>query len=106
VRRRVVVKWAFRRKSPPLRRPPPRTARRPETDEDLLVVTADYGNDPTFRGTDHTRERVPLLVVEGAVGSPRALGTRHGFCDVGATAAHWLATEKDGLTGENFLRWA
>ncbi|MCV5926089.1 phosphopentomutase, partial [Escherichia coli] len=31
-------------------------------DDDLLIITADHGNDPTFRGTDHTREYVPLLV--------------------------------------------
>ena len=71
-------------------------------DEDLLIVTADHGNDPTFRGTDHTRERVPLLVVGG--GGPRDLGVRRGFSDVGATAAGWLGVEKDGLPGEAFLR--
>ena len=71
-------------------------------DEDLLIVTADHGNDPTFRGTDHTRERVPLLVVGG--GGSRDLGVRRGFSDVGATAAGWLGIEKDGLPGEAFLR--
>ena len=71
-------------------------------DEDLLIVTADHGNDPTFRGTDHTRERVPLLVVGG--GGSRDLGVRRGFSDVGATAAGWLGVEKDGLPGEAFLR--
>ena len=34
--------------------------------DDLLVITADHGNDPTYSGTDHTRERVPLLVAGGA----------------------------------------
>ena len=72
------------------------------TDEDLLIITADHGNDPTFRGTDHTRERVPLLVVGG--GEPRDLGVREGFYDVGATAAAWLGVEKDGLPGEDFSR--
>jgi phosphopentomutase len=71
-------------------------------DEDLLIVTADHGNDPTFRGTDHTRERVPLLVVGG--GGPRDLGVRRGFSDVGATAAGWLRVEKGGLPGEDVLR--
>ena len=42
-------------------------------EEDLIIITADHGNDPTFKGTDHTRERVPLLVV-GA--EPRDLGVR------------------------------
>lgn len=71
------------------------------TEEDLLVITADHGNDPTFRGTDHTRERVPLLVVGG--GEPRGLGVREGFSDLGATTAYWLGVEKDGLPGESFL---
>ena len=76
------------------------------TDEDLLVVTADHGNDPTFRGTDHTRERVPLLALaDGASGgSSRQLGVRRGFSDLGATAAGWLGVEKGGLPGEDFLR--
>jgi phosphopentomutase len=69
------------------------------TDEDILIITADHGNDPTFKGTDHTRERVPLLVVGG--GEPADLGVREGFSDVGATAARWLGVEKDGLPGES-----
>jgi phosphopentomutase len=75
-------------------------------EEDLLIITADHGNDPTFRGTDHTRERVPLLVVESETGDkgPRDLGVRRGFSDLGATAAGWLGVEKDGLPGEAFLR--
>ena len=72
------------------------------TEEDLLVITADHGNDPTFKGTDHTRERVPLLVV--GAGEPRDLGVRQGFADVGASVAAWLGVESDGLPGESFLR--
>jgi phosphopentomutase len=72
------------------------------TNEDLLIITADHGNDPTFRGTDHTRERVPLLVV-GAT-EPRDLGVRTGFSDVGASVAAWLGVEKVGLPGEDFVR--
>jgi phosphopentomutase len=70
------------------------------TDEDLLIITADHGNDPTFRGTDHTRERVPLLVVGS--GEPKDLGVRTGFSDVGASAAAWLGVENGGLPGESF----
>lgn len=56
---------------------------------DLLVVTADHGNDPTFRGTDHTREYVPILsYAPGRPGMP--LGRRDGFADVGATLARHL----------------
>ena len=69
--------------------------------EDLLVITADHGNDPTFRGTDHTRERVPILVF--GVGEPRDLGVRTGFSKVGASVAAWLGVEKGGLPGTSFV---
>jgi len=71
-------------------------------DQDLLILTADHGNDPTFRGTDHTRERVPLLVVGGA--EKRALGIRDGFADVGATAAGWLGVDRGDLPGNSTLQ--
>jgi phosphopentomutase len=71
------------------------------TAEDLMIITADHGNDPTFRGTDHTRERVPLLVVGG--GEPHDLGIRESFSDVGASVAAWLGVEKDGLPGRSFV---
>ena len=72
------------------------------TEDDLLVITADHGNDPTFKGTDHTRERVPLLVVGGRV--RRGLGIRASFADAGATTAAWLGVEVNGLPGEDVLR--
>ena len=52
--------------------------------EDALILTADHGNDPTTPGTDHTRERVPLLVAGGSVAAGD-LGTRQTFADLGAT---------------------
>ena len=69
--------------------------------DDLLAITADHGNDPTYPGTDHTRERVPLLAVGG--GEPRNLGIRDCFADLGATVAAWLGVEKNDLPGEDFL---
>ncbi|HWS81000.1 MAG TPA: phosphopentomutase [Rubrobacter sp.] len=69
---------------------------------DLLIITADHGNDPTFNGTDHTRERVPLLVVGG--GEPLDLGVREGFSDVGASLAAWLGVEKGRLPGVDLLK--
>lgn len=51
--------------------------------DDLLIVTADHGNDPTFRGTDHTREQVPLIARFN--GFKDALGCRETFADVAAT---------------------
>ena len=55
--------------------------------DDLLVVTADHGNDPTTPSTDHAREYVPLLVTGGSVRPGRDLGTRKTFADLGQTLA-------------------
>ncbi len=68
-------------------------------EQDLMIITADHGNDPTFEGTDHTRERVPVLVVGG---EPHDLGVREGFFDVGASIAAWLGVERGGLPGRSF----
>lgn len=57
-------------------------------DDDLLIVTADHGNDPTFRGTDHTREQVPLMLRYN--GSGGALGSRATFADVAATLSRFF----------------
>ncbi len=67
---------------------------------DLMILTADHGNDPTWAGTDHTREMVPILAFGPDV-APRALGRRR-FADVGATAARWLGLPP-GPHGEAFL---
>ena len=56
-------------------------------DRDLLVVTADHGNDPTTPSTDHAREYVPLLVTGAGVRADRDLGTRKTFADLGQTLA-------------------
>lgn len=57
----------------------------------LLVITADHGNDPTFKGTDHTREFVPLLVYRAGQGRPgRNLGIRRGFFDVAQSLASFF----------------
>lgn len=54
--------------------------------DDLLMITADHGNDPCFRGTDHTRENVPLLVYSPTMNqSNQSLGVRKTFADLGAT---------------------
>lgn len=57
------------------------------TPEDLLIITADHGNDPTYHGTDHTREYVPLLVYSPCFTQARELPVRKTFADVGATIA-------------------
>lgn len=53
--------------------------------DDLVIITADHGNDPTWCGTDHTREEVPVLLLHG--GRSEALGTRTTFADIAATLA-------------------
>ncbi len=55
--------------------------------KDMLIITADHGCDPTFPGTDHTRENVPLLVWGPELESGVDLGTRSSFCDVAITIA-------------------
>ncbi len=65
---------------------------------DLMILTADHGNDPTWTGTDHTRECVPVL---GWGAGPRAVG-RISFADVGASIAAHLGLGQRG-PGRNFL---
>ncbi len=55
--------------------------------DDLLIVTADHGNDPTTPSTDHAREYVPLLVTGPRIRSGADLGTRETFADLGQTLA-------------------
>ena len=59
---------------------------------DAAFITADHGNDPTTPGTDHTRERVPLLAFGPAV-RPAPLGERASFCDLGQTIAAGFGIE-------------
>jgi phosphopentomutase len=59
-------------------------------DDDLLVVTADHGNDPTTPSTDHSREYVPLLITGQAVRAGVNLGVRETFADLAATSADLL----------------
>lgn len=67
--------------------------------DDLLIVTADHGNDPTHTGTDHTREYVPLLVYSPIQKSAVDLGVRSSFADVGATVAHnFNVTSPEGVS--------
>ena len=65
----------------------PRFLRTVEPD-DLVIITADHGNDPTHAGTDHTREEVPLIVLHQ--GRSKDLGTRSSFADVAATLAEYF----------------
>ena len=69
--------------------------------DDLLVLTADHGNDPTWPGTDHTREQVPILLFSPSL-RPAPIGIRPSFADIGETVAHWLGLGP-GRHGRSFL---
>jgi len=74
------------------------------SDGDLLVITADHGNDPTDQSTDHTREYVPLLCASTSGKKNVNLGIRRSFADVGKTAAEFFgAGEAHLLAGQSFL---
>ena len=70
--------------------------------EDMLIITADHGCDPTRPGTDHSREYVPLLVYGTTLNKGVNLGVRSTFADLGATVAEYLKTEPMA-NGKSFL---
>ncbi|MGY3814326.1 phosphopentomutase [Globicatella sulfidifaciens] len=70
-------------------------------EDDLLIITADHGNDPTFTGTDHTREYVPILVYSPSLKEPKELQATH-FADIAATISDNFEVESTGL-GQSFL---
>ena len=67
----------------------------------ILILTADHGNDPTWPGTDHTREQVPILVFSPSL-SQGEIGIRPTFADIGESIAHWLGLVP-GQHGKSFL---
>ncbi|MET3898793.1 phosphopentomutase [Devosia sp. UYZn731] len=69
--------------------------------DDLLILTADHGNDPTWKGTDHTREQIPILVFSPALAQGE-IGIRSTFADIGESIAHWLGLAP-GRHGRSFL---
>lgn len=70
-------------------------------DSDVTLITADHGNDPTTPSTDHSRERVPLLLYGQAIRPNHNLGTRGSFADVSATIAALLGLPWAGA-GQSF----
>ncbi|MCA9799094.1 MAG: phosphopentomutase [Cyanobacteria bacterium HKST-UBA04] len=71
--------------------------------DDLLMITADHGCDPTAPGSDHTREYVPLLVYSPSLPGGINLGIRQTFADIGATTLDWLGTDTKPVAGQTFL---
>lgn len=71
-------------------------------DDDLLILTADHGCDPTWPGTDHTREMVPILVIGPAI-EGGSMGVRNSFADIAASIEHHLGIAS-GPYGQSFLK--
>ena len=71
-------------------------------DDDLLLITADHGNDPTWKGTDHTRELVPILGYSPRIDGPIDLGDRKTFADIGETILENFGLKQWGI-GTSFL---
>ena len=73
-------------------------------DDDLLMITADHGNDPTYSGTDHTREQVPLLMYSPSMKQSADIGEADSFGDIGATIAdNFGVAMPKGTIGESLL---
>ena len=77
------------------------------TDEDILIVDADHGCDPTFKGTDHTREYIPILMYGKGLKQGTDLGTRPTFADIGKTVEEYLlggCVDDEKAIGKSFLQ--
>lgn len=71
-------------------------------DDDLLIITADHGNDPSYMGTDHTRENTPVLIYSKKFKDPKHLKELDCFSDIGATIADNFKVPMP-IVGKSFL---
>lgn len=71
-------------------------------DDDVLIITADHGCDPTTQSTDHSREYIPILVYGKSIRQGMNLGTRETFADIGKTVAELLSVKAD-IDGNSFI---
>ncbi|MBS5926098.1 MAG: phosphopentomutase [Clostridium sp.] len=71
-------------------------------DEDILIITADHGCDPTTESTDHSREYIPILVYGKKVKGGTELGIRDSFTDIGKSILHYLGIDNN-LEGKSFI---
>ena len=69
---------------------------------DLAIFTSDHGNDPTFKGTDHTRENTPLVIFSPSINNSRRIGDRNSFADVSATILDNFGINNPLQYGESF----
>ena len=71
--------------------------------DDVLIITADHGCDPSTPSTDHSREYVPMIVCGDGIKAGVDLGTRSTFADISATVLDYLGVDKEDTAGESFL---
>ncbi len=71
-------------------------------DDDLLIISADHGNDPTYKGTDHTRENVPLIIYNHSFQETKDLGLLESYAIIGATIADNFNVKNPGI-GQSLL---
>lgn len=72
--------------------------------EDLLIITADHGNDPTHEGSDHTREKVPVLIYNKKMKTGKMLEERNTFADVGATILDNFNLQDEEILGTSIFK--
>ena len=71
--------------------------------DDLLIITADHGNDPTYKGTDHTRENTPVIIYSRIFKEPKMLPIMNTFADIGATIAENFEVDPP-MIGTSYLK--
>ncbi len=74
------------------------------TEEDLLIITADHGCDPSTPSTDHSREYTPMIAYGKKLKEGVNLGTRESFADIGATVLEWFGLSAEKIYGKSFLK--
>ena len=72
-------------------------------EDDVLIITADHGCDPSTPSTDHSREYVPMLIFGKPIKAGVNLGTRSTFADISATVLEYFGVDKENTAGESFL---
>ena len=73
-------------------------------DEDILLITADHGCDPSTPSTDHSREYTPMLIYGKGIKSGVNLGTRESFSDISATVLEYFGVAQESTKGKSFLK--
>ena len=73
-------------------------------DDDLLIITADHGCDPSTPSTDHSREYTPMLIYGNKIASGVDLKTRTSFSDISATILEYFSVDAENTAGKSFLK--